>query len=208
MEAYRTVRAPGEQELVIQKSRFIGRCFPVAEEEAARNILADLRKQHWDASHNCFAYRLGPLGDCARYSDDGEPGGTAGLPIMEVLKARQLTDVLVVVTRYFGGILLGAGGLVRAYSKAAAQAAQAAGEVDVLPARRFDLRLPYHLYGSMEPLLRSWAQVENAAFAEEIRIAALVEADRAAGFCKAVTDATGGRCQPVPAGEGSILRDV
>ena len=127
MTGYRTLAAKGEAELVIQRSRFIGRGFPVESEAAALAILADIRKAHWDASHNCFAYRIGPDGGCARYSDDGEPGGTAGLPMMEVLKSRGLTDLLVVVTRYFGGILLGAGGLTRAYSKSARDALAAAG---------------------------------------------------------------------------------
>ena len=94
MTGYRTLAAKGEAELVIQRSRFIGRAFPVESEAAALAILADIRKAHWDASHNCFAYRIGPDGGCARYSDDGEPGGTAGLPMMEVLKSRGLTDLL------------------------------------------------------------------------------------------------------------------
>ena len=154
MTGYRTLAAKGEAELVIQRSRFIGRSFPVESEAAALAILADIRKAHWDASHNCFAYRIGPDGGCARYSDDGEPGGTAGLPMMEVLKSRGLTDLLVVVTRYFGGILLGAGGLVRAYSRSAAAAIQAAGEVEVLPALRYHMAIPYNRYGGLEPLLR------------------------------------------------------
>jgi len=208
MEAYRTVRARGEEEIIIQKSRFIGRCFPVQSEEEALSILNDLRKQHWDATHNCYAYRIGPRGDCARYSDDGEPGGTAGMPMMEVLRSRDLTDVLVVVTRYFGGILLGAGGLVRAYSKSTAQAVLAAGEVDVIPALRYELRLPYNLYGTMEAYLRANSQVENAEFAEDVRVWAMVEKERGEGFCKAVVDLTNGRCQPAPAGEGSFLRPV
>ena len=117
--AYRTVKQPGEAELVIKRSRFIGRCFPVADEQEALRLLEQVRRQHWDATHNCYAYSVGVSGACARYSDDGEPSGTAGLPMMEALRRSGVTDALVVVTRYFGGILLGAGGLVRAYSAAA-----------------------------------------------------------------------------------------
>ncbi|HIU94159.1 MAG TPA: YigZ family protein, partial [Candidatus Aphodomorpha intestinavium] len=129
--AYRTVKQPGEAELVIKRSRFIGRCFPVADEQEALRLLEQVRRQHWDATHNCYAYSVGVSGACARYSDDGEPSGTAGLPMMEALRRSGVTDALVVVTRYFGGILLGAGGLVRAYSAAAAAAVRSAGEVEM-----------------------------------------------------------------------------
>lgn len=208
MGAYRTVKAPGEAELIIQKSRFIGRCFPVEHEEAALAILAELRKKHWDASHNCFAYRIGERGDCARYSDDGEPGGTAGLPMMEVLKSRGLTDTLAVVTRYFGGVLLGAGGLVRAYGKAAAEAVRAAGEIEVLPALRYGLTLDYSRYGGIEAFVREAAQVEDVRFEADVRILALVEADKAEDFCKAVVEKSDGRCLPEPLGEGRIRREL
>lgn len=208
MGAYRTVKAPAEVEIVIQKSRFIGRCFPVKSEEAALLILADIRKKHWDATHNCFAYRLGERADCGRYSDDGEPGGTAGLPMMEVLKNRGLTDVLVVVTRYFGGILLGAGGLVRAYSRTASEAASAAGLVDVLPAKRFSLTIDYGRYGAIEGFVRETAQVEDIQFGADVRILALVDAEKAEAFCKAIIERSDGRCEPLPQGEGRLHRDV
>lgn len=206
MTGYRTLAAKGEAELVIQRSRFIGRGFPVESEAAALAILADIRKAHWDASHNCFAYRIGPDGGCARYSDDGEPGGTAGLPMMEVLKSRGLTDLLVVVTRYFGGILLGAGGLVRAYSKSAAAAIQAAGEVEVLSALRYHITIPYNRYGGLEPLLRERALVEAVDFGQDVQVTALVEAAQAPGFCKAVTEKSDGRCTPALLGEGWLRR--
>lgn len=208
MGAYRTVKAQAEVEIVLQKSRFIGRCFPVKSEAEALAILADLRKKHWDARHNCFAYRIGPQADCARYSDDGEPGGTAGLPMMEVLKSRELTDVLTVVTRYFGGVLLGTGGLVRAYSRCAAEAAVAAGAVDVLPALRYRLVLDYSRYGSLEAFVREAAQVEEIQFGAEVTILALVEVGAASAFCRAVVERSDGRCIPAPAGEGWLRRDV
>ena len=128
MKPYKSVKQCSEAEYTVNRSRFIGRCFPVESEEAALCLLGDIRKKHWDATHNCFAYRIGENA-AARFSDDGEPGGTAGKPIMDVLTGRGLTNVLCVVTRYFGGILLGAGGLVRAYSKSAVAA-------DTGPARK------------------------------------------------------------------------
>ena len=126
MKPYKSVKQCSEAEYTVNRSRFIGRCFPVESEEAALCLLGDIRKKHWDATHNCFAYRIGENA-AARFSDDGEPGGTAGKPIMDVLTGRGLTNVLCVVTRYFGGILLGAGGLTRAYSKSARDALAAAG---------------------------------------------------------------------------------
>ena len=108
MKPYKSVKQCSEAEYTVNRSRFIGRCFPVDSEEAALCLLGDIRKKHWDATHNCFAYRIGENA-AARFSDDGEPGGTAGKPIMDVLTGRGLTNVLCVVTRYFGGILLGAG---------------------------------------------------------------------------------------------------
>ncbi|NCB30312.1 MAG: YigZ family protein [Clostridia bacterium] len=208
MGAFRTVKAPGETELVIQKSRFIGRCFPVESEADALAVLSDIRKKHWDATHNCYAYRIGEHGDCARYSDDGEPGGTAGMPMMEALRNRGLTNVLAVVTRYFGGTLLGAGGLVRAYSKATSEAAYAAGVVEVLPALRFALRVEYGRYGGIEAFVRESAQVEELAFGEDVRILALVEAERAAAFCKEIVERSDGRCNPSPQGQGWLRRET
>lgn len=126
--------------------------------------------------------------------------------MMEVLKSRGLTDLLVVVTRYFGGILLGAGGLVRAYSRSAAAAIQEAGEVAVLPALRYHMAIPYNRYGGLEPLLRERAMVEAVDFGQDVQVTALVEAAQAPGFCKAVTEKSDGRCTPALLGEGWLRR--
>ena len=157
-----------ETEYIINRSRFIGRCFPVTSEEAALSLLGDIRKKHWDATHNCFAYRIGETASIARFSDDGEPGGTAGMPIMDVLRSKELTDVLVVVTRYFGGVLLGAGGLVRAYSRSAADAVAEAGIVSYIPAKQLSVSMDYSRYGSMEQYIRAAVQVEDVEFMENV----------------------------------------
>ena len=115
---YRTVYEGGEGEVVEKKSRFIASVRPVSTEEEALAFIETIRKKHWNASHNCFAYVIGERSELARYSDDGEPGGTAGKPMLDVLKGEALCNTAVVVTRYFGGTLLGTGGLVRAYSQA------------------------------------------------------------------------------------------
>ena len=124
--SYKTLRAENSAEFVINKSRFIGYGCPCETEEEALAFLARIRQKHKDATHNCYAYIIGLNSGIMRYSDDGEPGGTAGMPIIEVMKARGVVNCAVVVTRYFGGILLGTGGLVRAYTAAASGALQSA----------------------------------------------------------------------------------
>ena len=119
MNGYRTIAHESEIEIVIKKSRFIGYAFLVSSAEEANEKLAALRKRQWDASHHCSAYVLGADKQLQKYSDDGEPQGTAGMPILQVLHHKDVTNTMVVVVRYFGGVLLGAGGLVRAYSEAA-----------------------------------------------------------------------------------------
>ena len=125
--SYKTLRAENSAEFVINKSRFIGYGCPCETEEEALAFLARIRQKHKDATHNCYAYIIGLNSGIMRYSDDGEPGGTAGMPIIEVMKARGVVNCAVVVTRYFGGILLGAGGLVRAYAQGSKAALDAAG---------------------------------------------------------------------------------
>ena len=158
----------GESELVIQKSRFIGRCFPVENEAAAAARLEEIKKRHYDARHNCYAMRF--HGGAARSSDDGEPSGTAGAPILNVLTKNGLVNVLCVVTRYFGGVLLGAGGLVRAYTAAAAQAVEAAGVLDARPATLYRLTVPYPLWQRTETILRASARIDETEFAETVRV--------------------------------------
>ena len=196
--AYRTVKQPGEAELVIKRSRFIGRCFPVADEQEALRLLEQVRRQHWDATHNCYAYSVGVSGACARYSDDGEPSGTAGLPMMEALRRSGVTDALVVVTRFFGGILLGAGGLVRAYSAAAAAAVRSAGEVEMRECVRLSLETPYPLWGRVEPLLRERAQLDEVRYEAAVHAAAWVRQEQSDALVRALIDRTDGRVVPAP----------
>lgn len=207
MRAYRTVVQKAETELVIQRSRFIGRCFPVENEGEALAILNEIRKLNWDASHNCFAYRIGAGGAAARFSDDGEPGGTAGKPIMDVLTGKDITDVLVIVTRYFGGILLGAGGLVRAYSRSAADACEAAGLAQMRPGTKLKMSIDYTRYGALEKLLRERAQIENTEFGADVTVEAIVASEDAQALCEAVIDKTDGRCTPQTVGE-AYMRTV
>ncbi len=206
MKPYKSVKQCSEAEYTVNRSRFIGRCFPVESEEAALCLLGDIRKKHWDATHNCFAYRIGENA-AARFSDDGEPGGTAGKPIMDVLTGRGLTNVLCVVTRYFGGILLGAGGLVRAYSKSAADAVTKAGMVSYLPGTVLDMPMDYSRYGALEGFIRANAEVRNVAFAQNVVVTVAVEDTNLLKFMKEVTERSDGRCTPVTIGTGYMKKE-
>ena len=206
MKPYKSVKQCSEAEYTVNRSRFIGRCFPVDSEEAALCLLGDIRKKHWDATHNCFAYRIGENA-AARFSDDGEPGGTAGKPIMDVLTGRGLTNVLCVVTRYFGGILLGAGGLVRAYSKSAAEAVAKAGMVSYLPGTILDIPMDYSRYGALEGFIRANGEVRNVAFAQNVVVTAAVEDTNLLKFMKEVTERSDGRCTPVTIGTGYMKKE-
>lgn len=205
VESYSTVSQPSKIELVINKSRFIGSCFPVKSEEEALCMLDLTRRKHYDATHNCYAYAIGSRSEIARFSDDGEPGGTAGMPMMEVLKQRNATDLLVVVTRYFGGILLGAGGLVRAYSKTTAEAVTAAIPITMMSAVRYDMEIDYTLWGKMENLLRNASSgnylLHSLEFVECVRASVLVLPKEAQQFLKETADLSDGRIAVSFAGE-------
>jgi uncharacterized YigZ family protein len=157
-----TIAAPVEHELAIKKSRFLGLAHPVASPEDAEAVIARVKKQAWDARHHCVAMVTGLLGDQARSSDDGEPSGTAGMPILEVIRRRELTDVVVVVTRYFGGVKLGAGGLVRAYSSSASETLDLASLVRRETLTRVALVVPHADAGRYDNLLRDWAGTHGA----------------------------------------------
>ncbi len=138
---YRTVSHPATAEYIEKKSRFIATVSPVRDDEDAREFVLSVKKKYPDARHNCYAYLT--LDGMTRYSDDGEPKGTAGLPILGVLQKQQLSGAAVVVTRYFGGILLGAAGLLRAYTKAAADGVEAAGVITVKPYTKVDVTVSF-----------------------------------------------------------------
>ena len=162
--SYRTIAAPAEDEFIEKKSRFIGYIAPVTTEQEAAAFIESVRTRHREARHNCYAYRL-RQNNLARFSDDGEPSGTAGRPILEVLQREDLTDICVVVTRYFGGILLGAGGLVRAYSHTCALALNAAKVCEMHPTVRYMAEVAYPLWDRVQHQLKSLpVRLENPEF--------------------------------------------
>lgn len=197
---YRTVSLNSETEYVISRSRFIGRCFPVSDEQEALSILERIRKQHWDATHNCFAYRL--RNGAARYSDDGEPQGTAGLPMMEVLKKRDLFDILVVSTRYFGGILLGTGGLVRSYTRSASDAVDAADILSMEPCLQFSVKVAYPFRNAAWSVFERFGVIENAEYGESIDCLFRCKTKDSEAFLKALSDRTEGRVGAQVCGDG------
>lgn len=163
-----TIAAPVEHEIVIKRSRFIAHVEPVASVDDADAVIARIRKQAWDAGHNCTAMVTGLRGDQARSSDDGEPSGTAGMPMLEVLRRRELTDLVAVVTRYWGGTKLGAGGLVRAYSSAVSEALDLAALVRRASLTRVTLEVPHADAGRYDNLLREWTARHGATLGDTI----------------------------------------
>ena len=167
MQEYVTIYAPAEDEFVERKSRFIGAIAPVQTEEEAQAWIAQVRQQHRDATHNTYAYIL--RNGIKRYSDDGEPQGTAGVPMLDCIEKEGLVDVAVVVTRYFGGILLGAGGLVRAYSHGASIALEAAGIVTMRECVMASLSCDYNQYGRLQALIpECGGTVDDTVFGERV----------------------------------------
>lgn len=167
---YKTIAQPCEAKFIEKKSEFIGYLCPVQTEEQAIAFIEQIRAMHRKATHNCYAYILRE-NNAARHSDDGEPGGTAGVPIYEVLRKEGLTDVCCVVTRYFGGIMLGAGGLVRAYTKGAKDAVDAAQIKCMAAAEQLIVTVDYGLYGRLAQVFLDYdARVENEEFADNVKI--------------------------------------
>ncbi len=188
-----TLARRASAEMEEKKSIFIGTAAPVTSEEEARELIAEMRRKYHDASHNVYAYILNG-GAIARYSDDGEPQGTAGVPVLNVLKMSGATDLCVVVTRYFGGVLLGAGGLVRAYSASAKLAIDAAGIVAMADYAVLSVRVSYSDYQKVTVQLPKIGVTEDAAdFDEAVTIRAGVPAERVDEITGILTELTGGR---------------
>ncbi|MBR4360121.1 MAG: YigZ family protein [Clostridia bacterium] len=190
---YKTLGQSAHDEFTVNKSRFIGYASPCRTEEEALAFLRQIRDRHKDATHNCYAYVIGENAGIMRYSDDGEPGGTAGLPMMEVLKARGVVNCCVVVTRYFGGVLLGAGGLVRAYTKGCAIALDAAQVVRMQLSQRILLDVPYPLWDRVSHAMKSMpVLVEDTRFGASVEATVLVrvrDLEAATQKLTALTDA-------------------
>ena len=191
LKPYQTIEKAGESEIVISKSRFLGFCIPVSSETEAQEALGQIRKKHYDARHCCYAFRLHE-GGIVRSSDDGEPSGTAGAPILGVLSGAGVENVLCAVVRYFGGVLLGTGGLVRAYGRAASEALEAAEIVTIRVCERISVSVSYSSYNLLEPMIRQKGYPNEATFAEQVTLKILLPAEETDALIAAITDKTDG----------------
>ena len=187
MDEYLVPTQFGEDEFTEKKSRFIGRVFPVETEEEALEIIQQMKKQHYDATHNCWAYII--KDGAVRFSDDGEPGGTAGMPMLQVLQREGLYNVACVVTRYFGGILLGAGGLVRAYTKGAKIAVDAAGKSMKRVWTVLYVPCPYNFYERVKLEVAAFGGIiRSTEFGSEVDLEILVAEAQSKPFLEKLTD--------------------
>lgn len=194
MTSYDTVYTGGSDEIVEKKSRFIAQVFPVETEEEVAQVLETTRKKYWDARHNCYAFVLGANGEISRCSDDGEPSGTAGRPILEVLTGRGLRNVLVIVTRYFGGTLLGTGGLVRAYSQATQAGLLASCIITKQVGYRMTIDTDYNGIGKLQYVAAQLkVAVLDTVYTDKVQMILLVPSELVDKVRKEVTEATAGQ---------------
>ncbi len=193
MKEYKTVEKEGVDEFVEKKSRFIGHVKPVKTQQEATEFINSLKSKYWDATHNVYAYVLRENNIC-RSSDDGEPSGTAGVPVLDVLLKEQLMDVCVVVTRYFGGTLLGAGGLVRAYSHGSKIAVESGGIITMAPCKIMKVSVNYSFYDRMNILLAdSGANVIESNFSDVVNIKFSIKADNKDVLADKLTQQSNGK---------------
>lgn len=193
MSGYLTLNEENHAEFTEKRSRFIGYAKPVSTAGEAVEFIEKIRSVHWDAKHNVYAYVLRES-NTKRYSDDGEPQGTAGVPVLDVIEKSGVTDCVVVATRYFGGILLGGGGLVRAYSHTASIALEAAGIVEMKPFCVLKTECDYNFYGKLSSMIPEFAgSVENAEFTDKVSVSFLIPKENVSRFSSKLTDEGRGR---------------
>lgn len=191
---YKTIARRAEVEVGVRRCRFIVTVMPVRTQEEADEFLEELQKKYWNATHNCYAYQIGERNEIQRFSDDGEPQGTAGKPILDVLKGEDLKDTAIVVTRYFGGVKLGTGGLVRAYGKSAKEGVEAAGIIECVLMRRYMVTIPYSFTGKVEYLINEKGyMIQDTEYTDHVTMAVLVEEDSGTTFKKQITEHTSGQ---------------
>jgi uncharacterized YigZ family protein len=206
--SYRMLKEYADTSFVEKKSRFISYARPVYSEEEALQFLGNIRKKHYDATHNCYAYILGESMNIQRSSDDGEPSGTAGVPILEVLKKEELTNSMVIVTRYFGGIMLGAGGLIRAYTEGAVNGIKAAGTVRVQPFAVYQLKMDYNFLSKLQyEIPKKNYIIESIEYLENVTMKVLAASEHRDDFIKDIAQWTNGDIPAEPLGEQMLKVD-
>ena len=198
MFPYRTLKAFGSDEFIVQKSKFIGYACPASTEEEAKAFISTIKEKHKDATHNCYAYIIGTNAGIMRYSDDGEPSGTAGLPIMDILKQSKIVNCAVVATRYFGGVLLGAGGLIRAYRKACAIGIKAAQIVVMEPTTRVFIEVIYPQWDKLLYNLNNMPVIiEHTDYGANVNISILIKRENLESCLKRISDISDGKVEQI-----------
>lgn len=194
MNRYKILYRGGEGELVEKKSRFIATTRPVKTEEEAMAFVEEIRKRYWDARHNCYAYVIGERGQLSRCSDDGEPAQTAGRSMLDVLLGEEIRDICVVVTRYFGGTLLGTGGLVRAYSGAVREGLKNSQVVEKIPGRRLRIQTDYNGIGKIQYIAGQMGlTILDTEYTDRVTVTLMVPEEERGRFEAQVTERTNGR---------------
>ena len=201
MNEYKTVEFENSDEFIEKKSRFIGYVKPVKTQKEAVDFINSIKSKHWDATHNAYAYVL-KENNIQRYSDDGEPSGTAGVPVLDVILKNELVDVCVVVTRYFGGTLLGAGGLVRAYSHGSKIAVESGNIITMAPCKILSVSVDYNFYERLNNLLNDFsANVEKTDFSDKVEVVFSMKAQSVDFLREKLTDMSNGSCLLTETGE-------
>ena len=206
--SYITIRDFGEDKFEEKKSEFIGYAKRVESEEEAKEFINEIKSMHKQATHNCSAYVIGEKMNIQRYSDDGEPQGTAGIPILEVMKKSNVTDCAIVVTRYFGGILLGAGGLTRAYTKGASIAIKSAGIVEKVNGLKLSFELDYDLFGKVQYICgqNSW-HIEDTEYTDKVVVHILCEESISDTIESEIIESTNGKVILLRSEEGIYFKE-
>lgn len=206
---YYTVKENGFHEIIIQKSRFITYLARATTEEQAQAFISELKKKHHDANHNCSAYVIGERNEIQKANDDGEPSGTAGVPMLEVLKKRDLRDTVVVVTRYFGGIKLGGGGLIRAYGSSVSEALNAVGVVERIEHTVVSATVDYTWLGKLENELRASVHpIDQIHYLDQVQIDVLVKTADVPDFLDWMTNMTNGQAELSSGSKRYLERDI
>lgn len=189
LEKYKTVLEEAQAEIVEKKSRFIATVRPVKTEDDAKAFIDEMKKKYWNATHNVFAYQIGERDELQRFSDDGEPQGTAGMPILNVLKGEDVKNTAIVVTRFFGGTLLGTGGLVRAYGKAAKEGLLEAGIAELVLYAKYSITVEYGDSGKVQyEVLQEGHTIFDTVYTDKVEFVVLVEKDTEGSFISKMTD--------------------
>jgi len=195
LEKYITLHESGIAEIIEKKSRFIAHCAPINSQNEALNFVNEIRKKHADATHNVFAYRVFENMQIERQSDDGEPSGTSGMPVLDVLRKEEIQNAVIVVTRYYGGVLLGTGGLVRAYGGCAKKGVEVAGIVKTILYQTISVEVDYNLSGKVQyETLKDNYIIEDIVYGESVKYAILVEDAFTQKFIKSMTNLCNGNC--------------